>query len=158
MRMRSSVWLAGVAAAVFVGFVAWDNVRGGEGAVGGGDDAAIRKTVDLYYQGVIGADRKSIELAWDVVSGDMKHVRHVGGADAITVTPIGTAIDWWTRVKAKHSSSKVLSVDIVGGKMATVKFQFVYDKWNYTEFLTLFKLSGSWKIVNKTYVKKLVKP
>jgi len=158
MRTRSSVWLAGITAAALVGVLAWDNVRGVEGAADSGDDAAIRKVVDLYYHGVAEADRPSLELAWDVVAGDMKHVRHASNVDAVTVTPISTAIEWWTRVKAKKSSLKVLSVDAVDGKMATVKLQFVYDKWDYTEFLTLFKLSGSWKIVNKTYVKKLAKP
>ncbi len=155
MKCKSTVLFLAVAAAALVSVSSRDTVQGGEGK-GGGDDAAIRKAVGLYYQGVVDADRKSIERAWDVTSGHMKHVRPGNKADVVAVTQISTAVDWWTRVKAKQSSSEVLSIDVVDGKMASVKFNFVYDKWDYTEFLTLFKLSGQWKIVNKTYVQKIV--
>ena len=148
------VLLLAVSGAMFVPMFSWGAALGGDGR--SADEAAIRKTVDAYYQGVISADRKLLERAWDVPSGHMKHIRQGKNADAVTVTPISTAIGWWTRVRPKQSSSEVLSADVVDGKMASVKFRFVFDKWDYTEFLTLLKLTGQWKIVDKTYVRTLV--
>lgn len=155
MKRRSTALLAVIAAAVLVTVMARDGV-GGDSEANSADDGAIRKTVDRYYQGVIAADRKLIESAWDVASGHMKHLRRGAPEDTVAVTPIAQAVDWWTRVKAKTSSSEVLSVDIVDGKLATVKFKFIFDHWDYTEFLTLYKLSGQWKIVNKAFVQKIV--
>jgi len=35
-----------------------------------------------------------------------------------------------------------------------VKYEFIFEKLHYIEYLTLFKVEGKWKIVGKTYVMK----
>jgi len=152
--MKARVWLMMVAVvAIAAIFVPWDSVRGVEDGANA-DEAVIRAVVDKYYRGVVTADRALIEAAWDVDRGHMKHVQGSGAGESVNVTPISLAIDWWTRVKASTSSSKILALDIVEGKMASVKFEFVYDRLYYIEYLTLLKVSGNWKIVSKAYVSR----
>lgn len=152
--MKVRAWLMMfVVVAIAVTFVSWNSVHGVEGE-GSADEAAIRVAVDKYYRGVVTADRDLIESAWAVARGHMKHVKSHGAEERISVVPISTAVDWWTRVKATTSSSKILALDIVEGKMASVKFEFVYDRLFYMEYLTLLKVSGNWKIVSKAYVSR----
>lgn len=152
--MKVRAWLMMfVVVAIAVPFVSWNSVHGVEGE-GSADEAAIRVAVDKYYRGVVTADRDLIESAWAVARGHMKHVKSHGAEERISVVPISTAVDWWTRVKATTSSSKILALDIVEGKMASVKFEFVYDRLFYMEYLTLLKVSGNWKIVSKAYVSR----
>ena len=118
------------------------------------DEARIREVVDLYFNGVVNADRALLERAWDR-NAHMKHVKaDRDGIEAVHVVPIDVAFEWWTRVKAKTSLGKVLSVDIVDGKMAFVKFEFHYNKLDYIDYLSLYKVNGEWKIVNKTFVRR----
>ena len=152
--MKVSAWLTMfVVVAIAVPFVSWNAVRGVEGE-GSADEAAIRAVVDQYYRGVVSADGDLIEAAWAVDRGHMKHVKGQGANEAINVVSIRLAINWWTRVKASTSSSKILALDIVDGKMASVKFEFVYDRLFYIEYLTLLKVANRWKIVSKVYVSK----
>ncbi len=150
--MKAKAWLMMfVVVVIAAGFVPWNSVHGVEGE-GSADEAAIRVAVDKYYRGVVTADRALIESAWEVDRGHMKHVKSRGADEIVSVVSITIAVDWWTRVKAKTSSSEILALDIVDGKMASVKFEFVYDRLYYIEYLTLLKVSGSWKIVSKAYV------
>jgi len=150
--MKAKSWLMlFVVIGVAVPVASWNVVRGGEDEASA-DEAAVRAVVDKYYRGVVTGDRDLIESAWDVDHGDMKHVKVRGGSEVVDVTPISLAVDWWTRAKARDSSSKILALDIVEGKMASVKFEFVYEKLYYMEYLTLLKVAGNWKIVSKAYV------
>jgi len=116
------------------------------------DEAQIREVVDLYFKGVVEADRTALERAWDK-NAHMKHVKVTrDGIEAVHVVPIDVAFEWWTRVKANTSMGKVLSLDIVDGKMAMVKFEFHYNQLKYIDYLSLYKVNGEWKIVNKTFV------
>ncbi len=46
---------------------------------------------------------------------------------------------------------RITTVDIVGNA-ASVKVVEVYEKSKYTDYLSLLKFDGGWKIVNKIYV------
>ncbi len=152
--MKLRAWhMMFVVVAMAVPFVSWNSVRGVEGD-GSADEAAIRVVVDKYFRGVVSADRDLIEAAWAVDRGHMKHVKSAGAEESISVVPISAAVEWWTRVKATTSSSKVLALDVVEGKMASVKFEFVYERLFYIEYLTLLKVSGNWKIVSKAYISR----
>ena len=117
------------------------------------DDQAIRAVVDQYFRGVVNADRELLEGAWHAARGvQMQYVKSLGVREPeFESVPIDVAIEWWTRVKAKSSSGKVLSVDIVEGEMALVKFDFRYEHMQFIDYLTLMKIKGEWKLVNKSY-------
>jgi len=154
--MKQTLFLA---ASIILGFGALTTLRATDpppasSAAASHDEKAVRETVDKYFRGVTTANRDLLEQAWEVKSAHMKSLQAVGSADPeLKVVPITTAIDWWTRVKSRSQSGKVLSLDIVGGEMAFVKFDFRYDEMHYIDYLTLYKLKDTWKIVNKTYVR-----
>jgi hypothetical protein len=122
---------------------------------GNTDEQAIREAVGDYFRGVTQADRSLLEKAWDVPSGHMKWVaRGATGKEEVKVMPIAAAIERWASRAQPDASSQVLSLDIVDGKMAVVKFQFIVRKTDFTDFLSLFKVNGEWKIINKIAVDK----
>jgi hypothetical protein len=41
----------------------------------------------------------------------------------------------------------------VDGQMAFVKYKFDYNNLHYIDYLTLYKIGDSWKLVNKTFVR-----
>lgn len=153
MSTNRSKWLVSGMLVVGVAVVAVSAVRGVDGEAGQ-DEAAIKACVDKYYRGVIGADAALIREAWDMDNGRMASVNSSGASDHVSVVPVNQAIAWWIRVKAHTSSSHVLNVDIVDGQMASVKHEFIYNKLQYIEFITLFKVNGTWKIVSKEYTQK----
>ena len=119
------------------------------------DDKAVREVVDSYFKGVTQTDRSLLEKAWDTPNAHMKYVRKdEDGKEAVHVIPIAKAFDNWLSREAPSSTGRVLSLDIVDGKMAMVKYQFIYGKTDYTDCLSLYKINGDWKIVNKVFVGK----
>ena len=53
--------------------------------------------------------------------------------------------------KEEEGDLKIVAVDVTGNA-ASVKVLETYPKSTYTDYLSLLKLSGGWKIVNKIYV------
>ena len=53
--------------------------------------------------------------------------------------------------KEEQGELQILSVDVTGNA-ASVKVLETYPTSTYTDYLSLLKLSGGWKIVNKIYV------
>jgi hypothetical protein len=51
---------------------------------------------------------------------------------------------------------QITAVDITGNA-ASVKVVEVYEKTKYTDYLSLLKFAGGWKIVNKIYVAEPIK-
>ena len=157
-RLKSSVL-----AALVVAFLAGIQLFPSPGAVAGdapsADDTEIRAVVGSHFQGVIKGDATLLEKAWDVRSGHLKSISvDDAGKESVTVDPVDVAIQRWTKSGSPGSEGKVISVAIHGDRMAVVTIEFTWkngsETQNLNEFLTLFKLNGAWKIVNKTYVGK----
>ena len=53
--------------------------------------------------------------------------------------------------KEEQGTLKIVAVDVTGNA-ASVKVFEEYPKSTYTDYLSLLKLGGEWKIVNKIYV------
>lgn len=53
--------------------------------------------------------------------------------------------------KEEEGDLQIVSIDVTGNA-ASVKVLETYPKSTYTDYLSLLKLSGGWKIVNKIYV------
>lgn len=66
--------------------------------------------------------------------------------------PIRDAIKRWTSRPADESWGKMLSIDIVDRRMAGAKVEMLYRGHIYIDLLSLYKINGDWKIVNKTFV------
>jgi len=122
------------------------------------DEQAVRAVVDKYFRGVTNADRALLEEAWHVPGAQMEFVKSLGQPEPkFEAVPIDVAMEWWTQVKAKSSSGKILSIDIVEGEMAVVKFDFHFEHMHYVDYLTLLKLKEGWRLVNKSFVRIMPK-
>lgn len=118
------------------------------------DEQIIREVVDKYFRGVVNADRELLEEAWHVGGTRMVFVSSLGLPEPkFDSVPIDVAMEWWTQVKATSSSGKILTIDIVEGEMALVKFDFRYEHMHFIDFLTLLKLKEGWKLVSKSFVR-----
>lgn len=112
------------------------------------DTAAISATVFDYFDGINEVSRERLERAFDPAAA----LKSVGPSGALLVEPIGEAIDRWMRGKASSRTGTILAIDIdPDGQVARVVFD--YDG-AYTDYLSLAKLGGQWKIIDKVYVQQ----
>ena len=108
--------------------------------------AAIRDTVFDYFEGINQVDRDRLQRAFDP-SAELKSVDASG---ALVVEPIADAMARWMRGQATERRGDILSIDMAGGRVARVIFDFDGD---YVDFLTLVKLDGHWRIIDKVFIR-----
>ncbi|MCO6437384.1 MAG: nuclear transport factor 2 family protein [Phycisphaerae bacterium] len=118
------------------------------------DYVAVHATIDAYFEGAATAKAGPFEKAWDLDAGRMVFVRTVDGVDSVQSVPVHDAIQHWTSRPAEESWGKVLSIDIIDGRMAVAKVEMLYRGHIYVDMLSLYKINGEWKIVNKTFVRR----
>ncbi|WOJ92848.1 nuclear transport factor 2 family protein [Congregibacter variabilis] len=107
---------------------------------------AIRAAVFDYFEGVNEVDLVRLERAFDEHAA-LKSVDHSG---ALVVEPIADAIDRWMQGEPATRSGKILSMELADGPVARVVFD--YDG-AYIDFLSLAKLKGQWKIIDKVFIR-----
>jgi hypothetical protein len=119
------------------------------------DDVAVRETVQHYLDGLKHNDVSSLKLAFypEAKLFFVKKDQQLGQL---------TQEQWYKGFAASAGQEEkgdlqITAVDITGNA-ASVKVVEVYDKSKYTDYLSLLKLEGGWKIVNKIYVAEPVKP
>ena len=124
-------------------------------AEGAGDEEAIKAVIlSAYRDGLCNVG--DVEL---VKKGFHPEFRLLGiRDDALTILPIA---DWIKMTEAKKAAGKFppqVPVNMefplvdVTGNAAMVKVKFlVGDKHVYTDYLSLLRFAGGWKIVNKIY-------
>lgn len=110
-----------------------------------GDLAAIRATVFDYFDGINEVSRERLERAFDA-SAELKSV---GGDGDIVAQPIDVVIERWMAKAPAEREGEILSMDVTDGEIARVVFDYNGD---YIDFLTLAKLQGRWKIIDKVFI------
>ncbi len=118
------------------------------------DYASVHAVIDSYFEGARTATSAPFEKAWELENGRIVFVRRKDGIDGVISVPIRDAIKSWTSKPADESWGKVLSIDIVDGRMAAAKVEMLYRGHIYIDLLSLYKINGDWKIVNKTFVRR----
>lgn len=111
----------------------------------------IRAVVEDYVLGVAEADPERLARAWAIGAAHMKYVVE-GSEDQLEVLPITDAISGWTRSADPDARARILSIDIVDNRMAAVKLEFRWMGRTYIDYLSLYRLGGNWKLVNKVFV------
>lgn len=112
------------------------------------DETAIRATVQLYFDGIVKYDEQALRKAFHA------------DASVIGAKDDGTQ-DWepfqewvlYTRGKAPDPSgrnNRIVSIDITG-RAAVVKTGLDWPSVHYVDYLSLLKIDGQWKIVNKIW-------
>jgi len=112
------------------------------------EDAAVRQTVDHYLHGLRFNDVSSLKSAFHP-EAKLMFVRKDGQLGQLTQE------QWYRGFEASAGKEekgdlRIVSVDI-SGTAASVKVVETYDKTIYTDYLSLLKWQGEWKIVNKIY-------
>jgi protease I len=116
------------------------------------DEQAVRRRIDLYFEGAKTGKAEPFEKAWDTQTGVMLHVSKREGTEQLRATPAAEAIKGWASRPAAESWGKVLSLDIVDGKLAVAKVEMLWQGTIYVDYLSLYKIKGEWKIVSKVFV------
>jgi len=118
------------------------------------DEAAVRETVQHYLHGLKFNDVESLKKAF-YPDAKLFFVKRDGQLGQLTQ-------DQWYKGFAASAGQEekgdlqITAVDITGNA-AAVKVVEVYPNSKYTDYLSLLKFDGGWKIVNKIYVAEPVK-
>lgn len=109
------------------------------------DFAAIHAAVFDYFEGVNSSSSERLLRAFD----DSASLKSVDRSGSLIVEPIAHAISRWIKASPKPRRGKILSIDLAVGPIAKVVFDF---DGRYVDYLTLAKLRGQWKIIDKVFV------
>jgi len=109
------------------------------------DFAGIRAAVFDYFEGINEVSRERLERAFDP-SAELKNVGEDG---AIVRQPIAQVIERWMAKEPVRREGEILSIDVTDGEIARVVFDY---NGAYIDFLTLAKVRGHWKIIDKVFV------
>ena len=116
------------------------------------DDEAIRATVQHYFDGMMQADPAHLKLAFH------PEARLIGpGRDgAALIIPFERWANGWEgrdpRDPATHRN-RIVSVDL-SGAAAVAKTELTWPSVRYVDYLSLLKVHGEWKIVNKIWTEE----
>ena len=111
------------------------------------ENEMIEKTVQFYIDGAKSGKGDDMKPAFH---NDATIFGYIG--DDLFAGPIQKLFDWNDKNgPATELETKIASIDIVG-TIATVRLES--DNWTghkFTDFFTLLKVEGAWKIMNKVF-------
>ena len=111
------------------------------------DNEMIEKTVQFYIDGAKSGKGDDMKPAFHK---DATIFGYIG--DDLFAGPIQKLFDWNDENgPATELETKMASIDVVG-TVATVRLES--DNWTghkFTDFFTLLKVEGTWKIMNKVF-------
>jgi protease I len=140
---RAAATLAGAAA--LLGTVALTTAARREAA----DEAAIRRTIQHYFDGGM-----SVRKAFHP-SARMTFVADTG----FSLVPIEEYIARAEEGAKKNpgrknwGSQEIAEIDVTGDA-AVAKLSLGNDRWAVTDYMTLLRIGGEWKIVNKSFTRQ----
>ena len=116
-----------------------------------GDIEAVEKVVWTYLDGLYEGDTGKLAQAFHEVS----HLYSMSDGGVADVP----REKWLEFVKGRASpqskglqrNDRIVSVDFSGPETAFVKVECSIHPRYFTDYLTLLKLNGGWKVVSKTY-------
>jgi hypothetical protein len=116
-----------------------------------GDIEAVEKVVWTYLDGLYEGDTGKLAQAFHEVS----HLYSVSDGGVADVP----REKWLEFVKGRASpkskdlkrTDRIVSIDLSGPETAFVKVECSIHPRYFTDYLTLLKLNGGWKVVSKTY-------
>jgi len=119
------------------------------------DDILIREAISKYLHGLKFNDVESLKQAF-LPNAKLFFVKKDGSLGQLTQA------EWYEGFKASAGKEEQgeLSIALVDvtGNAASVKVEEDYPKSHYTDYVSLLKLNGEWKIVNKIFCAKSKHP
>ncbi|HEY1679515.1 MAG TPA: nuclear transport factor 2 family protein [Candidatus Sulfotelmatobacter sp.] len=112
------------------------------------DEAAIRETVQEYLHGLKFNDVESLKKAF-YPEAKLFFVKKNGQLGQLTQE------QWYggfkgSAGKEEQGELQIAALDVTG-TIASVKVEEDYPTSHYTDYVSLLKLNGEWKIVNKVF-------
>lgn len=119
-----------------------------QGPSAGSEDAAVRAAIEHYFRGH--------------ATGDGAHHRNAFHPEGrLVFVRDGKFMQWTSDEYIGRSSGKpaadeaqrkrVIDWIDVTGDAAVVKLRLLYPEVTFTDYMSLLKIDGTWKIVNKTF-------
>lgn len=113
--------------------------------------AAVEKVVWTYLDGLYEGDAAKLAQAFH--EGSHLYSMHEGGVADLPRDK------WLEMVKSRPSgkskglsrTDRIVSIDLSGPETAFVKLECSLHPRYFTDYLTLLKLNGGWKVVSKTF-------
>jgi hypothetical protein len=112
---------------------------------------AIIQTVQLYFDGMMDRDRTKLDQAF------LSEARLIGfRGDELTITSYDTWAIGTSKGEPRNRNqykNEIVSIR-VQGNTAVAETELYWPGIYYYDFLTLIKIDGQWKIVNKSWSEK----
>lgn len=113
-----------------------------------GEDAAVRQAVQYYIDGQATADGETVARAFHP-EAHLTSTRQ----GALQTLPIADFIAFFQGQTAPDEALRkrwIESVDVTGDA-AVVKVVLDYPRVRFTDYMSLLKIDGEWKIIHKNY-------
>ena len=116
----------------------------------------IEHTIQSYIEGLRSNNSNYLMKALETKNGYFQCLVHNTASHQDEVTSISflEAAREWPRSPDQNAKGEIISVDAVDNKMAVVKVRLNYSGAEYIDYLSLYKLNGEWKIVNKVSINR----
>lgn len=115
------------------------------------EKAEITKTVTLYFEGMVERNKAKLEEAF------IPEARLIGyRGEKFTITSFESWADGTSQGSPRNPQdfdNKIVSIR-VQGNTAMAETELFWPGVYYYDFLTLVKIDGKWKIVNKSWYEK----
>ncbi|MEX2283831.1 MAG: nuclear transport factor 2 family protein [Gemmatimonadota bacterium] len=113
----------------------------------GQEEAAVRAAVQAYFDGMMAGDQALLKKAFHAES----FLIGPGAKDATRI-PFANWHTSFTKPMANPTEyrNSILSIDVVG-QAAVAKTELDWPRVRYVDYLSLLKVNGEWKIVNKIW-------
>jgi hypothetical protein len=112
------------------------------------EEEAVREAVQYYIDGQAAGDGAIVGRAFH----DDAHLTHMREGEIRTI-PIAEYLSWFRGEPAEDEAERerwIESVDIAGDA-AVAKVVLDYPRVRYTDYMSLLKVDGEWKIIHKNF-------
>ena len=110
----------------------------------------IKNLINKYFEGIFYGNTSTLETCFSVnanIYGDINSSEYFKSVNEYIKTVKNR--------KSPNNLSETFKMSIIGidilGKIAMVKLHLPMLGFNYYDYLSLFKINGDWKIVNKLF-------
>jgi len=113
------------------------------------DQEAVRSVVQAYFEGMMKASPETLREAFHPSA----RLIGMGPNDMIRIIPFREWADTWEGqdpLGPEGYVNKIVSMDI-HGTAASVKTELTWPDVKYVDYLSLVRVAGEWKIVNKIW-------
>lgn len=123
----------------------------------------IDKAIKNYFEGYLTGDMRKLTLALDTTSAHLYATKVAEGKNITVAHKLNEVVKRWvsnvqkkpySEAEIKESYYKILYLDITDDKAAIAKIEIKLGQKLYIDYLSLYRLGDTWKIISKTFVQK----